>query len=470
MNRRSFLFALGGTAVAVGASRRTRAATFVDASLAVDFEHPGRVIAEDFIGLSYESAVLASPDYFSPENPSVTGLLRGLGSGHVLRLGGNTSETTVWRAAGDKPNRESTVITPAAIDALAALLEAIDWRLIYGLNLARGTPEAAAEEALYVARAVGPRLVAFQIGNEPDGFGIWSGERPSTYNVGAFLKEWGQFHAAIRARVPNATFAGPAIAGEAGWIRPFIESAPDGLVLVTRHYYADGPARAPHISTDRLLRSAERARPVLEEMRTISQTYGLPYRIGEANSVFMEGHPGVSDAFGSALWGLEFMFQTAGAGAAGLNLHTGDAKAYTPIGPGEERRHVARPLYYGILTFKEATRGTLLLPARLTAPDLNMAAYATRAGDGELRVCLINKDSEKAARVAIDAGRPLENASILRLTAPSVDAKDGVSLGGSVVDDFGRWAPKLREELPWQSGAFVEVPAASAALVNFAGH
>ena len=47
------------------------------------------------------------------------------------------------------------VVTPAAIDALAALLNALDWRLIYGLNLARGTPETAAEEAAYVARAVG---------------------------------------------------------------------------------------------------------------------------------------------------------------------------------------------------------------------------------------------------------------------------------------------------------------------------
>lgn len=469
MNRRRFLFALGGTAVAASAVRPAHAATFVDASLAIDFDHPGRVIAEDFIGLSYESAVLASPDYFSPENLSVTGLLRGLGPGRVLRLGGNTSETTVWRGASDKPSGESFVISPATIDALAALLEAINWRLIYGLNLARGTPEAAAEEAQYVARAVGPRLLAFQIGNEPDGFGIWSGERPSNYNVGAFLKEWGQFHTAIRARAPNVRFAGPAIAGEAGWMRPFIESAPDGLVLVTRHFYADGPARAPHVSVERLLRSTERAGKVLEEMRTISQTYGLPYRIGEANSVFMEGQPGVSDAFGSALWGLEFMFQTASAGAAGLNLHTGDAKAYTPIGLGGEGRHAARPLYYGMLMFNEATRRTLLLPARLAASDLNMTAYATRAGDGELRVCLINKEFEKAARVTIETGRPFEIASVLRLAAPSVAAKDGVSLGGSSIDDFGRWSPKQREELPWQSGAFVEVPPASATLVNFAG-
>ena len=50
---------------------------------------------------------------------------------------------------------QSFVITQAAIDALAQLVNALDWGLIYGLNLARGTPEQQ-EEAAYVTRAVGP--------------------------------------------------------------------------------------------------------------------------------------------------------------------------------------------------------------------------------------------------------------------------------------------------------------------------
>src|SRR5262245_28347404 len=102
MNRRRFLMAFGGAAVAVGASQPARAGAYGDTSLTIDLDHPGRVIGEDFLGLSYESAVLASPDYFSPKNLSVTGLLRGLGSGLVLRLGGNTSETTIWRPAGGR--------------------------------------------------------------------------------------------------------------------------------------------------------------------------------------------------------------------------------------------------------------------------------------------------------------------------------------------------------------------------------
>src|SRR5512135_3822798 len=178
MTRRSLLCTLAGMAATPYASRRVGAGPFMNASVAVGCDQPGRAISEHFIGLSYESAILASPDYLSPDSRSVMGLLRGLGPGAVLRLGGNSSERTVWRDTGDRSKVGSFVVTPAAIDAVAVLLNALDWRLIYGLNLARGTPQTAAEEAAYVARAVGPRLLAFQIGNEPDGFGRWSGVRP----------------------------------------------------------------------------------------------------------------------------------------------------------------------------------------------------------------------------------------------------------------------------------------------------
>lgn len=466
MTRRSLLCTLAGMAVTLCASRRVGAAPFVNASVAVGYDQPGRAIPESFIGLSYESAVLASPDYLSLGNLSIMGFLRGLGPSAVLRLGGNSSERTVWRDTGDRPEVKSFVITPAAIDALAALLNALDWRFIYGLNLARGRPEAAVEEAAYVARAAGPRLLAFQIGNEPDGFGRWSAVRPQGYDVDAFLAEWRQFYTAIRARLPTVRFAGPDIIAEQKWIRPFIEAVGDDLILVTRHYYADGPAGAPHISLARLLRSAPQAKTMVEEMRSISKSSRLPFRIAETNSIFNEGQPGVSDTFGSALWGVEFMFQVAEAGGDGVNFHTGDAKAYTPIAPGPDGRQVARPLYYGMLMFKEAVRGASMLPARLVAPGLNMAAYATRAADDTLKVCLINKDFERGARVAVETGRDFPSASLLRLTAPSVEARAEVTFGGSAVDGFGHWSPQPLKFFPWRRDSFVEVPAASAVIVQ----
>jgi hypothetical protein len=441
----------------------------LNASVAIGYDRPGRVISTSFIGLSYESAVLATPDQLSPRNLSIRGLLRGLGPGGVLRLGGNSNAFAVWRdTVGSPGGAGSFTIAPAAIDELTALLQRLDWRLIYGLNLARATPEAMVEEAAYVAQAAGPRLVAFQLGNEPDGFGRWSDKRPQSYDFRAFMTEWQRFHAALTARLGAAPFAGPDIASDQSWVAPFVEEAGNAIVLVTRHHYADGPAGAPHISLAGLLSSAPNAKPMLEEMRAISERSHLPFRITETNSIFNEGQPGVSDTLGSALWGVDFMFQVAEAGGEGVNFHTGDAKAYTPIGPGPRGRHLARPLYHGLLMFKEAVRGAVLLPARLTVENLNLTAYATRAGDGTLKLCLVNMDLVSNARVAIEAGRDFTSASLLRLTGPSAKARTGVTFGGAAVDEFGNWSAQAPNVFPWRSDSFVEVPAASAVTVELA--
>ena len=165
----------------------------------------------------------------------------------------------------------------------------------------------------------------------------------------------------------------------------------------------------------------------------------------------------MSDAFGSALWGLDFMFQVAEAGGGGVNFHTGDVKAYTPIGPGPDGQHMARPLYYSMLMLKEV-RGASMLPARIVEPGLNMAAYATRAADDTLKVCLINKDLERGARVGIEAGRDFASASVHRLTAPSAEARTEVTFGGAAIDGSGYWSPEPPRTFPWRSDSHVEVP------------
>ena len=188
--RRGLLRGAAAAAAGLLARSRARAQAGADALLTVDDRDAGRPIAPDFVGLSYESAILAAGDYFTPENASVLGLIRRLGPNGVLRIGGNTSERTVWRTQAERAADGSFVITPASIDRLAACLRILGWKLIYGLNLAHGTPEEAAAEAAYVTHAVGANLLAFQIGNEPDGFGRWAGARPESYDAPAFLAEW----------------------------------------------------------------------------------------------------------------------------------------------------------------------------------------------------------------------------------------------------------------------------------------
>jgi hypothetical protein len=472
MDRRSFLNgmvgAVSGFLVEPGCSRET----VLDVSLIIDNDGAGRLIPSNFIGLSYESSILASGDYFTPDNASVLGLIRSLGDNGIIRIGGNTSERTVWRPEG-KPAADDFEITPANIDRLAATLSILGWRLIYGLNLARGTPQAAADEAAYVAQAIGPRLLAFQIGNEPDGFGRWNKARPQGYDVDAFLADWRRFHAAICARIPSARFAGPDTVFDTEWVGRFAAMRPDGLILLTQHYYADGPAGSWHVSLPRLLRSDQQAASLLEKLAEDSRTYRLPFRLVEANSISNEGEPGVSDTLGAALWGLELMFQTAAAGGAGINFHAGvnnhrpaDDKAYSPIARTSGGRYRATPLYYGMLAFAAVAKG-VLVRAHLEPSRPYLSAFAVRADDGSLRICIINKNVQRGERVKVNPDRRFAKAIVMRLAGPGIDASTNVTLGGAAVDEQGRWDPVLDEGRDLNGSEFVvEVAAGSAAVIT----
>jgi hypothetical protein len=469
--RRRFLAGLAACGLAVRAPARAQGV--IEARLAVAYDDAGQPIPAGFLGLSYESAILVGRDYFSPVNTSILGLIGGLGRTGVIRIGGNTSERTVWHPQDEPAASESLPITPRSILLLAGTLQTLGWKLIYGLNLARGTPESAAEEAAFVAQAVGANLLAFQIGNEPDGFGRWTAVRPATYDAAAYLAEWSRFHAAIRARVPDARFAGPDVAAASNWIDAFARARPEGLALLSSHYYAEGPAGSASVTLPKLLQSDRQAGAMLAGLARTAGTYRLPFRIVEANSVYNEGEPGVSDTLGSALWGLEFLYQAAQAGAAGVNFHAGvhnarpeEDKAYSPIVRDAGGRYSARPLYYAMLMFAQAARGSLV-PAHLAPDDGGLRAFAVRAPEGCLRVCLINKNPSRAARVRVDAGRGFADALILRLVGPAADATSGNKLGGSSIDAFDRWSPAPEEGALSGHELAIDLSAASAALIDF---
>src|SRR5262249_5701957 len=120
-------------------------------------------------------------------------------------------------------------------------------------------------------------------------------------------------------------------------------------------------------------------------------------------------------------------------------------------------------------TFAQGARGALV-PAQL-APDAgDLKAFAVRAAEGTLRICLINQNTTRGERVAVNPGRKFRVASILRLAGPAIDATDGVTLGGASVDEFGKWAPLMHEERHLTGHEIiVELSAASAALVSLRG-
>jgi hypothetical protein len=459
----------------------------------------GNKIGDDFTGLSYESAQLGNPHFFSGGNTQLAAFLRRLGTSGVLRIGGNTCEFSHWTPNPAEPpampNADNTLlrdkanpaafamavgpdtghkapapvrITPEAIRNLRDFLDACGWKLIYGLNMGTGTAETAADEAAHVMDAAGSKLIAFQLCNEPDLF-YRNGIRKADYDFRQFAVEWQHFYQTIRARLPNAPFAGPDTAYNNEWLVPFARQFKQEAVFLSQHYYAEGPPTDPSMTIERLLRPNPKLQDEFEGMKTTVQESGLPFRLAETNSCYQGGKQGVSDTFASALWSADLMYQLASAGGTGINFHGGGYGWYTPIAGTQEDGFLARPIYYGMLLFAQAGPGQLV-ESKLDSPEpeLLLTAYGLRGDQGSIKVAAFNKNLDRGIRLTIDAGQRAQRARSLRLHAPRVDDTTDTTLGGAPVGAGGAWLAAREETLSVENRvAVIELPAASAALITF---
>jgi hypothetical protein len=471
MKRRAFLRNTGAAALSCWAPRFLRGqatardqAEPIQATLSIDESAALATIPADFIGLSYESAQLANPAFFTATNKALIALFRELTSDGVLRLGGGTSEFTAFTtdetqaaapfdAVGpdnSKNLKSDTPVTPKSLMNLRAFLDAVNWRCLYGLNLGRGPVDRAAEEASYVEKILGDRLIAFQLGNEPD---AWRNRyRPATWSYADYWKEWEVAHAAVVARVPNAKFAGPDVSNKVPYVTGFAEdakkSAPD-VVMLTSHYYAMGPAGAPGITIDRLLSPNPKLKSDLATIMDAARAAGLPYRMSEGNSCWNGGQPGVSDTQASALWVVEMMLEFAAAGCAGVNLHGGGNGFYTLISGSLADGFTRRPEFFGVEMVKPLL-GATLLRSTLVCDNDRVRAFAARRNNDRF-VLAINGTDQVVEIVGL--GHVARNQQVL--TGPALDAKEGVTLTKS--SDFA------------VEGARLRVPPHSAVLAGFEG-
>lgn len=400
----------------------------------------------DFTGLSYESAQLYNVNYFSANNTVLARAFTGLSRSGVLRLGGNLSDLTRWQStAGDfstpkqmaatahllttwewkatdpvaNANRGGA-ITPEAIRNLRGFLDATGWKAIYGLNLGSGNAARARDEARHVADALGDRLVAFQIGNEPD---LYAGN-PLLREIGkdfeAYYAGYREFTTAIREAVPHARFAGPDTAVNMQWTDLFAQREKANAVFLSSHHYAMGPAGDPAMTAERLLAPNAALTKQIEEAHVAMHDGGPPFRLTETNSCYRGGQSGVSDTFAAALWGADMMLETAQAGYAGVNLHGGGDGFYTPIA-SDAAGTTLRPLYFG-MRFAEMFSGSEFLQSEIAA-DRNVTTYAAR--DGEKRLLAVINKGPEAVALSLDwddiAHRAPDNA--LLLSASALDSK-----------------------------------------------
>jgi hypothetical protein len=427
-------------------------------------------VGPGFVGLSYEKSHMTD-QFFTSDNAPLIAMCKILGPS-VVRIGGNSVDRTLWQpsAPASGPSSYSSSIGTADVDDLGGFLQASGWKVIYGLNLKTSTAELASAEATYASGRLGSSVEAFEIGNEPDLYG-------ETY--AEWSPKWASFATAIESAVPHAPLAGPATAG--GGVYEAVDLAHDEasvLTLLTQHYYRGAASTTSPASV--IMTGLLSPDPGL--ISTATQLSGattanhtpLGFRLAEANSYFNHGSPGVSDALGSALWAIDFLFQSAENGSSGANFHGGGAGQdgakpfiYTPINEVNGVVTGAQPIFYGMLLVA-STGGGSVLSTTITVPDsLNVTAYAVTPADGSTDAVIVNKDTTHGIEASVNVGRSVATAAAVFLEGPSLLALSGVTFAGAGISPAGAWTPMPAWTLPVAGEVVsVVVPPASAVIVH----
>jgi hypothetical protein len=318
-----------------------------------------------------------------------------------------------------------------------------------------------------VRAIAGQRLLAFEIGNEPDLFGR-AQHRQMDYGYEDWLAEYRRYKQALRTRYPGIALAGPDAAGHTDWVTRFAADEGRDAVLLTHHYYREG--QNPGSTIEKLLGVDPKLQSQLDALRAASSSSGLPYRICEVNSFSGGGRPGVSDTMAGALWALDYMYTLAANGCAGVNMESGVnhldfISSYSPIGDDQHGHYAAKPEFYGMLAFALGGKGRVL-QTEFPAASPELKAYATVQERGALVLTLINKGAdEDVVAVQISGRSPDGEASITRLRAAAVDAQSGVTLAGAELSTEGTWQPSHSESLRLRGGGLsLALPGYSAAI------
>ena len=458
----------------------------------VDPAPAGAPLAAGFLGLSLEYSALEAYTGADPAalDPVFIQLLRNLGQPLVLRIGGNTTDTTWWPVHGmARPAGVSYALSGDWMASARALATGLGAKLILGVNLAAGRQRLTDAEAAALVRGVGAgNLAALELGNEPDVYGVfpWYRKRGQPvfarsegYDLNAFIREVRR-SAVLLPRVP---LAGPATA-ELTWLAgvPALIAAEPDLRMVSAHRYPiqgcltdRSSSSYPSIANLLSSRSSAGLAHALAPYVALAHGHGLQFRVDELNSAALAGclsRSGVSNTFASALWMLDALFNLADVGVDGVNIHTLPGAAYELFtfqrGPAGWQAFV-HPDYYGLLMFAQAfPPGARLLPVHQGAGPVR--AWATRGADGRTRVTLINEDSQPR-RLELQLPFGGRQADLEWLTAPGIAATAGATLGGQTFGaetDTGRLAgtpatQPVAQLLGWYS---IQFPPYSAALLT----
>ncbi|KAI0882169.1 glycoside hydrolase family 79 protein [Annulohypoxylon maeteangense] len=293
-----------------------------------------------------------------------------------IRVGGNTQDFAIWNselkiALNGTYNLSRSADYPTTIEIGPAYFESYNtWpgvKFSHGFNMG-GNHDSRQWETLLQTAAVackvlnGDNLYLWEYGNEPDLFA--GAVRPSNWNESEYVSEWLNGTRAIKnvfkESCPELSpdqydFLAPSFAGTSNRLntpRTWTDGLDEdkNIKLFSSHNYISGVETLGVTLQGTLLNHTRTLLSLSQhtsENRAINP--GIPYILGETNSLYHQGRPGLSNAFGAALWAVDFAVSAAATGMGRVHFHMGTDYRYAAWQPVQTAKTTVgtKAPYYG---------------------------------------------------------------------------------------------------------------------------
>ena len=393
----------------------------------------------------------------------------------------------------------STSIDATDVSNVQSFVNSLAYKpsLYWGINLAFIDTARVADFCNTVQTSLSNNAsLKFELGNEPDAYES-NARRLSGYNLNSYISE---FNFVANKVKKYGNIVAPALAksnptSSTGWadsIGYFIsQTASSGVSTISMHTYPLGTASSgsstsflnKYLSDTYTNDEVRNATTGLYPSINTTNQNNLNFRLAESNTIAGGGVQGVSDVMGSALWGIDMMFELAKTKAIGINFATEGSGSvyYSPFTYNSSQlvgtnKVLVNPIYYGALLFARAAQNNAAIISNNisnTANNPNIKVWSVKDSKNNFRVLIINRGNAitdtTTGTFTISIPDNLNSGYVYKMvagTTPSLQSAS-VSIAGQRVDlNTGNLTGALTPVtvVPTNGNYIVTVPAGTAAL------
>lgn len=153
---------------------------------------------------------------------------------------------------------------------------------------------------------------------------------------------------------------------------------------------------------------------------------GIPYILGEMNSLYNEGRPGLSNSFGAALWGVDFNLYCASRNIRRTHMHQGTDYRYgawQPVQTNKTAIGTKAPYYGNAMVAAMLNGGDDVRVVNLPLEKDTEAAYAAYVEGKLARIAVVNMKEYNYSTSDPGADRPSEK---YQFRVDGIDGEIGV--------------------------------------------